>query len=373
MNPALLWSAAAQPQAPPGFAPWRDRLQALRPRLFRLIVDWSRVQPSPGHPPDWAQPVDGCVRGVGPCAPSAGIRDVLRALHSQQAAGGGFEVLVSLFGVPDWAARPPRGCEPKGVSAFARPVSARGLRGYRALIRSLLALGEREGVQLRWWSPWNEPNGPSFLSPQRAACDASAPTLAPAIYTRLARAMRAELARAPGDPRLVIGELAQRERPRAARTGIGEFFAALPDDVVCSAAVYAQHAYAERGDVAGTLDPVHALEAALDRRPCARGRPLWVTETGVGDAHFGGHRTGGPDARRADCRALDAALRRWDADPRVDAAIQYTFRDDPAFPVGVADAALTKAWPSYDLWLAWGGTRRPTDPAPALPGACAET
>jgi hypothetical protein len=371
MNPALLWSTAARPQAPPGFGPWRDRLEALRPRLFRLIVDWSLVQPDPDRPPDWTRPVDGCVRGVGPCAPSVGIRDVLRALRSQQAADGGFEVVVSLFGVPDWAARAPRGCQPRGVTAFARPVNARGLRGYRALIRSLLALGAGEGVDLRWWSPWNEPNGPSFLSPQRAACDADSRPLAPAIYARLARAMRAELERAPGDQRLVIGELAQRERPGTVR--IGEFFAALPDDVVCSAAVYAQHAYAERGDVAGTIDPVRELEAALDRRACSRDRPVWVTETGVGDAHFGGHRTGGPAARRADCRALDAALRRWDADPRVDAAIQYTFRDDPAFPVGAADAALTKAWPSYDLWLAWGGTRRPADPAPVLPDACAAT
>jgi hypothetical protein len=370
MDPVLLSRTAAQ--VPPGFRPWRDRLLALHPRVFRMFVDWTLVQPDPGRPPDWTRPIRGCVPGVG-CAPSAGIRDVLRALRSQQAAGEAFDVMVAIYGVPDWAARPPQGCDAQESAASARAISARGLLGYRELIRSLLALGAREGVELRWWSPWNEPNGPGFISPQRAACDASAPPLSPKIYVRLARAMRDELARAPGEQRLVIGELAQRERPSAGAVGIGEFMSALPDDVVCSAGVYSQHAYAKRGHLAVTIDPVVELETALDRRPCARHHPVWVTETGVGDPHLGGHRTGGPGARRADCRALDAALRRWYLDPRVDVAIQYTFRDDPAFPVGVADAALTTAWPSYDLWLAWGGTRRPTDPAPDLPGACAAT
>ena len=41
------------------------------------------------------------------------------------------------------------------------------------------------------------------------------------------------------------------------------------------------------------------------------------------------------------------------------AAFQYTFRDDPAFPVGLADVGLTRTWPTYDEWLAWGGDRTP--------------
>ena len=64
------------------------------------------------------------------------------------------------------------------------------------------------------------------------------------------------------------------------------------------------------------------------------------------------------------------SLRRWNDDPRVDAVFQYTFRDDPVFPVGLADAKLTKAWPAYDLFKAWGGERKPDGPAPALPADC---
>ncbi|MCW2995444.1 MAG: hypothetical protein JWQ18_2939, partial [Conexibacter sp.] len=61
---------------------------------------------------------------------------------------------------------------------------------------------------------------------------------------------------------------------------------------------------------------------------------------------------------------------RWAADPRVDAAFQYTFREDTAYPVGLADAGLTRLYPTYDLWAAWGA-RAPSDPAPALPQSCA--
>ena len=34
-------------------------------------------------------------------------------------------------------------------------------------VLALLALGREQGVALSWWSPWNEPNNPVFLSPQR--------------------------------------------------------------------------------------------------------------------------------------------------------------------------------------------------------------
>ena len=69
----------------------------------------------------------------------------------------------------------------------------------------------------------------------------------------------------------------------------------------------------------------------------------------------------------AGCEAMDAALRAWAANPRVDAAFQYTFREDTAYPVGLADARLTRTYPTYDLWRSWGA-RAPDDPAP--PSSC---
>ena len=370
-RPTLLWSREAQPDLPNGLGVWRDRLSALRPRYFRLLVDWAAIQPDPSQPPNWALHSDGCERGQPPCTAFDGIADILRAVASQQQAGGFQDVMVSIYGVPSWAAAPPSGCEREDAVARSRPINDLGLQAYRNLIRSLFQLASSEGVTLKWWSPWNEPNGTFFLSPQRAVCDRTSPPVSPAVYTRLARAMRAELDALPGDQRLVIAELAGLPRPRLRGSGVEEFYAGLPDDVVCSASVFAQHAYAERDRPESARVPVEQLEAALDRRPCARDKPIWVTETGVGGSDVGGPRTGGLATLRRDCRALDDALRRWDRDPRVQAAFQYTFRDDPSFPVGLADVGLTRTWPAYDEWLAWGGDREPAGPPPALPAACA--
>jgi len=278
--------------------------------------------------------------------------------------------VASSFGVPAWAAAPAGGCERADATPRSRPISDQGLVAYQALIRSLYQLASSEGVALRYWSPWNEPNGTFFVSPQRAQCDRSSPPVSPAVFTKLARAMREELDRLPGRQHMVIAELAGLPGPRLRGSGVEEFYAALPDDVVCSAAVYAQHAYAERGKPESARRPVDQLEAALDKRPCAAGKPIWVTETGVGGQDVGGERTGGLATLRTDCRALDDALRHWDLDPRVEAAFQYTFRDDPAYPVGLADPGLTRTYPAYDLLRAWGGSRAPDAPPPALPGSC---
>jgi hypothetical protein len=278
------------------------------------------------------------------------MRDVLRAVRSQQEAHGGWEVVVTIYGVPGWAARGAGGCERDTELPRARPITRRGLEGYRALVRALLALGAAEGVELRWWSPWNEPNQPYFVSPQRARCDIGSPSLSVGVYTRIVRALRAELAAAGGDRRLVLGELAGVHHPSPLVTGVKEFVEALPRDVLCAGDVWAQHEYAERGEPGSLEGAVGQLRRTLARRACTRGRPIWVTETGVGGTRVGAPRAYDPAALRGDCRAMAAALRRWARDRRVDAAFQYTFREDTAFPVGLADPGLSRAYPVYDLW-----------------------
>ena len=64
-------------------------------------------------------------------------------------------------------------------------------------------------------------------------------------------------------------------------------------------------------------------------------------------------------------------LARWWADPWVTAAFQYTLREDPGFPVGLASSDLTRLYPTFALWRAWGARARATDPPPPLPAACA--
>ena len=363
INPDLFWHG----KDVGAFKPWRDRMEALKPPLYRLAVDWASLQPTPGAPVNWTKPADGCMRGMQPCSPYNGIRDTLRAIRSQQEAGNGFATMVVIYGVPDWAAVAPHGCERDDIGVRSRPINAKGLEGYKRLIASLQDLAKHEGVEIRWWSPWNEPNGPFFISPQRAKCSGSSKSLAPAVYTKLARAMREQLT---SGQQLVVGELAGLEDARKYGTSISEFFDGLPDDVVCNAGVFAQHAYSKRGDAADDPGAVGALEEVLDRRACTRGKPIWVTESGVGGPHVGDERSVKDESIRADCQALNVTLRRWNKDPRVDAVFQYTFRDDPVFPVGLVDAPLTKAWPAYDLFKAWGGDRKPDGPAPKLPQAC---
>ena len=63
-----------------------------------------------------------------------------------------------------------------------------------------------------------------------------------------------------------------------------------------------------------------------------------------------------------DIRAFDLAS--WRA--RVAAVFQYSFREDPAYPVGLLDPALSKSYSTYRLWAAWAaGSTRPAAACPA--------
>jgi hypothetical protein len=169
-NPHLV----APGEQPPELAPWRDRLAALGPRYLRILVDWRRVQPSPSQGPDWAQPADGCLRGIPPCAAFSGIRDELRAAQAAD-----MQPVIVILNTPDWAASPAAGCEARGAGDKARMPA--DLEAYRVLIRSLLELGVAEGIRLPWWSAWNEPNHGEFLGPQHARCSADAAERSPAL------------------------------------------------------------------------------------------------------------------------------------------------------------------------------------------------
>lgn len=363
-NPHLLAPGAA----PEGFARWRDALAALRPRFVRVLVDWEKVQPQAGVAPRFDLPNDGCMRGVPPCAPHQGIRDILRALAARRTAGeDGWEPVVVIYGTPAWAARAPRAARPPGgrcgISSRAREPDA---SAYRALVRALREEARADGVPLRWWAPWNEPNHPAFLAPQRARCAAGSASTAAARYARIVAAFRAE--QQPGE-RILLGETAGYDAPRPSASSVTEFIAALPRATVCASAVWAQHVYvaqpggsgasaAEDAPLAGDADAAGSpallrdITAALDRRGCGGRHRLWLTETGAGGPRPGRERPTDPASLAAACRAMAQALAAWDADPRVDVALQYSFREDPAFPVGLADAALTTRYAPYGAWKA---------------------
>jgi hypothetical protein len=353
-------AGAADPRWASGseaFVRSRRELDALAPAYLRLLVDWAALQPRADRPPNLSGPVSGCSRSVGPCAPYPGLKGELEAIASEQRArrrhgGIGPEVLVDVLGVPRWAAAPASGCEPQGAPSVGGALAPAALPGYRALIAGLVSLAATEGVALRWWSPWNEPNNPVFLSPQRERCEAASRPVSPAVYAQLARAMAAELRADDPTASIVLGELDGLTADSTHAVSVQSFVAALPAEVACLGSVWSVHAYAAYGPGAGTAEPVAALEDALrGRGGCSADAPVWVTEAGAG-APRPGAPVGVAAAQQLEgCRALAAQLRRWFADPRVGAVFQYSFRDDPAFPVGLVSDDLRALHPVYGLWL----------------------
>jgi hypothetical protein len=360
-NADLLWNPAQPaPSGGAGFANARAQLTALHPRYIRLLIDWAALQPKQAQAAALEAPVSGCAREVAPCGAYAGVREQLAAIRSQQRAAAAegrvdFQVVLDIFGAPAWAARAPSGCELAATHAFSRPVSEAGIASYRALIRALLKLAAGEGVTVGWWSPWNEPNDPVFISPQRTSCASDSLPMSPAVYAELARAMHSELQTdGDGTQRLLLGELNAFQSDSPYRTSISQFVAALPADVICMSDVWSIHAYAAQGGAKPATDPVKALEATLDARGgCARHASIWVTEAGAGARHPGFAKRAGAGEEQAGCRALAEQLIGWVSDPRIGAIFQYTFREDPDFPVGLLSADLARVYAPYRLWLAY--------------------
>jgi hypothetical protein len=358
-NPNFIWPAASRP-VPPEFARWRDELAEIHPAYYRVVVDWSSLQPEAGKPPVFEAPNGGCLRDKPPCAGYAGLRDVFTALAARQKADGGWKGLVVVTGTPEWAAAPASGCERPGTEPRSRPPKpGYGMKAYGVFVRFLLEEARRDGADLRYWSPWNEPNHPFFISPQRKRCDASARSAAVGPYVEMARTLQVALDEAPGDQELVLGELAGLPDRRAKSASVSEFIADVPKELACGVKVWSQHGYI------GGVNPVDDVERALERKGCAKPE-LWITETGVGAPRSGEDRRTSRASQIAACRFLHRRLVRWLRDDRVTAAFQYTFREDDLFPTGLVKTDLSGSYPALRELQAWGGNARPnaTDPAP---------
>jgi hypothetical protein len=346
----------------PEFVRWQAAAGKLKPTFFRIVLDWPSLQPEQGKPADLAHPYDGCLRGTPPCAGWAGVKDQLAALASRQKQhNGGWEALVVITGTPDWAARPPSGCERAGTQPRSRAPKPSAMGAYRQLVKDVIALGGQVGVKLRYWSAWNEPNHPFFISPQRATCSTSSKSLAVVRYAELVRNLKRALDEAPGDQEYVLGELAGLDESKTKSTSIREFLRKLPTSIVCGSTILSQHGY-----ITG-INPVDDATEGAASHHCPKKHVVWMTETGVGAPHAGqDKRTSAKSERRA-CRQLHRRLVKWYDDPRVTAAFQYTFREDDVFRTGLVTTTLDRAFPVLSEWQAWGGSARPqpTDPPPA--------
>jgi hypothetical protein len=348
------------------FAHWRDELAKLHPAYYRLVVDWASLQPEPGKPPVFDSPNDGCLRDKPPCGGYGGLRSVLKALGERQRADGGWQALVVPAGTPAWAAAPASGCERPGTLPRSRPPRpGDGMKAYGDFVRALLDEARRDRVDLHYWAPWNEPNHPFFISPQRDRCAASARSAAVGPYVDMARTLEQALDEAPGEQELVLGELAGLPERRPKSASVSEFIGDMPDDLACGVKVWTQHGYL------GGVNPVDDVERALQRKGCAK-PAIWITETGVGAPRRGEKRRTSFASQVSACRLLHERLTQWYDDDRVTVAFQYTFREDDIFPTGLVKTDLSDGYPALSEWAAWGGTARPkaTDPPP--PDSCSQ-
>ena len=282
------------------------------------------------------------------------------------------QVQIVIAGVPDWAASPASGCERKDAGPRSRPINAAGLEAYKALITQVAALAAEQGADgpvvepmeraqpprlhqpaarglQPWTRPrWRRPSTPSWCSPPRPRW-----TPRPAISSSCSARWPARPSPRPRRSTVAGDGRRAARRGACARAGHGPSTTTrrsrrIPASPTRSSrwSRRSTRGRARRARTSGSPRPASAATTPALERP-------------LDDASL-----------RAQCRAQDAALRRWADDPRVDAAFQYTFREDTAYPVGLADAGLTRIYPTYDLWAAWGA-RGPTDPPPALPPSCA--
>jgi hypothetical protein len=351
-------------EVPEPFARWRDELGKMHPAFVRLIAYWPALQPEEGQPANLSARNEGCLRTIPPCAGFDGLRDQIKALASRQKEGG-WEGFVMIAGSPEWAAQDPAQCERPGTGPSNRPPSKAALPAYKRLIADILAIAKEEGADLRYWAPWNEPNHPFSISPQRIRCEHGARPVSVAPYVRLARAMKEALDEAPGEQVYTLAELAGLDRDKPTTTTIREFIGRLPRDLVCGTPVWTQHGYVGGREVLdGTIE-------SLAAKHCEHEHAIWITETGVGAPRSGTERSDDPRQQRRACVQLHEQLAEWYADPRVTAAFQYTLREDDIFPTGLVSTGLDRAYPPLREWQQWGLKQRPRPeaPAPAAP-AC---
>jgi hypothetical protein len=336
------------PAVDPVWTRWRAQLVRMNPVLYRVMVPWSGVQPRRDRPPDFATVDNGCVRDKGPCASFGGLRDEFRAI-----AARGAQAMVVFVGLPAWAMAHVPGCT-RGVSPTAASPRDDVLPAYRQLVEATLAEARSDGADVRFVSPWNEPNHPGALAPQRRECDPGSPSLAARTYVKFARAAQ----QAVGGAQLVLGETAGFREPTAQATSLPEMIRALPRAIVCASHVWSQHAYI------GGSDPVALVTRELDARDCPERHVVWITETGVGPAPGGLSLARGITSPAQGCRLLHRQLLEWYRNPRVTAAVQFTFREDDLFPTGLVTTDLLRARPALAEWQAWGGDRAPAAPPP---------
>ena len=359
-NPNLVAAPAAK-QLPEPWNAVRDKLGAIQPGVLpardRLGVDAAVGRGAREH-----GPAAGRVHARGRAVPGLGRRPRAAAGARVAPARGRVDDAGGLHRARRTGRRArPSGCERPQAGPRSRPPRAgRAARLPRAGRATCSKAAGEEGAALTYFSPWNEPNHPAFISPQRAECDPAAPSIAPAAYAQIATTLKQTLDAAPGEQQLVLGETAGLMKSTRYVTSVPEFIAGLPKDLVCATTVWSQHAYI------GGDDPVEQADAALTPTAArTRSRSGSPRPASAPRRRTSARAARSPTPRRAAAPCTTSSCS-WYEDPRVTIAFQYTVREDDKFPTGLVSTDLTSDRPALKEWTAWGGGRSRDRPAPAI-------
>jgi hypothetical protein len=306
-DPAFRWS--------PDRAAMLDTARDANVSVIRTVVVWRDAAPAPPRNP--ADPFD----------PSYQLDDVDDLVRSAQQRG--IELLVSIWGTPEWANG--------GQAPNHPPTDPRTLEDFASALADRYS-GRHSGYPaVRLFSAWNEPNLEQFLTPQ---FDAEGGSVGPALYAPIARAVYDGVKRGNPDALVAIGETSPRGHD-VPTTGVQDShsparFARLLSEAQPEVRfdAWAQHPYPPRPDIAPSravrwprvgIGNLERFGEELDDWFGRTGTPVWVTEYA--------HETRPPEklgvAPELQAEYAEEALELAAESPRVRLFVWFVFRDRP--------------------------------------------
>ncbi|MDQ6778809.1 MAG: hypothetical protein M3071_21865, partial [Actinomycetota bacterium] len=306
--------------------PWLSRATNDGAQIVRVTLPWSAV--TPAVRPSGFRPAD-------PASPGyswSSVDSRVRSLSSR-----GVQVLLMVLGAPSWAEGRgrPRGAppgawrpDPKQLGLFAHAAALRYSGRYPDPQTPGKAL-----PRVRYWEAWNEPNLPSFLSPQWTRSGRRYVASSPILYRRMLNAFYPAVKQVAPSNVVVAG-------------GTAPFGDAIPGSSRMTPVLFWQQLMCLGGAAlhAFACDPAHF--DVLDHHPFDVGGPLQPA-LDPGDVSV-------PDMGKL-TRLLDAAVRDRSILPRGPKAVWTTelgWASRPPEPLGVP-LARQAHWLEQALYVLW--------------------
>lgn len=321
-----------------------DAIAATGARVTRIDILWSEVaRTRPADPRDPADPAYDWSR----------YDQIMRRLHAR-----GIAVIVDFYRTPRWASpsgRPSSAPRPAEGARFAGAIARRYSGGFVA------APGEAPLPEVRRIEVWNEPNMPTFWTPQCRQARGRAVPVAPRIYAHLLALSYREIKAA--NPRAIVigGVVGPAGRtpnicPRGGATATGaQDFTRLVSREGPPIDAWSLHLYPIGSPLKAFFSPslatVPRVIPHVDRlRP---GAPIYITETGYHTSYSRFHSYFVSEQQQA--AWVDELVVAAGRVPRVELITWFNFQDNPLWTGGLLRGDGSRK-PSYDRFVANTGT-----------------